>query len=314
MTEDYLRAVSKRLAGLSRSDRQAVLAALAAQLDELTETGLDPMEALGDPASYSDRLSEALGSEPSADDASWRVFGIPVETRGPVSADVRSRIWDPANPRIFVPRLFGAGWTLNLGAVAVRMGLIRPDDTGDDVLAAIPQRYLRAAQAVPLAIASATAAELAFAWRRLPPKVASGFTPGGRARGEAPRPTLIGVVALGVGPALWAQRRDVPVEDRLVRAATATSLAAISAGMVTATIAQTRKPRARSGLLLVAALPIAVATAVSVIVAPLRSGLRGVWRTAAPEPAKARDAKPRGPAGSSLTHPPETSTTEGQRQ
>lgn len=284
MTEDYLRAVRAHLGRFPRADRRRALSALSAQLKELAEVGGDPVTALGDPASYAAHLLDALADESPADSARWRVLGLPVETRGPVSAEVRSRTWDPANPRLFVPRLFGIGWSLNLGAVAVRMGLIRPDDTDDDVLTRIPQRDLRLAQTVPVVIAGATATALALAWRTLPPTVASGFGFSGRPRGEAPRWTLIGAFVLGVGPALWAQRRDVPTEDRLVRSASATSLSTISAGVVAATVAQARDPRGRWGLLMVAALPVAVTASLAVVVAPLRSGLRRAWRSAAPKP------------------------------
>lgn len=281
MTDDYLRDVGTHLTRVSLTDRRRALAALSAQLAELADAGVDPIAALGDPASYATYLQDILAEEPPSEDARWRILGVPVETRGPVSAEVRSRTWDPANPRLVVPRLFGLGWTLNLGALAVRLGLIRPDDAGEDVLARIEQRELRLAQAVPAAIAGATAAALALAWRGIPPRVASGFGLGGRARGDAPRSTLIGTLALGAAPALWAQRQDAPTEERLVRAASATSLAVISMSVVAATVAQARAPRGRWGLLVPAALPLAITASLAVVVVPLRSGLRRAWSAAA---------------------------------
>ncbi|MCG2799669.1 MAG: hypothetical protein L6367_14180 [Cellulomonas sp.] len=280
MTQDFLRAVGSHLGRLPAADRRRALSALSAQLDELADAGVDPVAALGDPASYATDLQDALVEDSPAQDARWRILGMPVETRGPVSAQVRSRTWDPTNPQLIVPRLFGLGWTLNLGALAVRAGLIRPDDAGDDVLAHIPPRELEVARTVPLAIARATATALALVWRGLPPTVASGFGIGGRPRGEAPRWTLLAAVALGAAPALWARGGDEPTEDRLVRAASATSLAVISAGVVAATVAQARDPRGRWGLLLVGALPVAVTASLAVVVAPLRSGLRHAWRQA----------------------------------
>lgn len=279
MTDVYLSAVRAHLGRLSGQDRLRALDALSAQLGELADAGIDPGTALGDPARYAMRLQDALAEETSSADARWRLLGMPVETRGPVSAHVRSRTWDPASPRLFVPRLFGLGWTLNLGALAVRLGLIRPDDVSDEVLARIPQRDLRLAHAVPMVIAGATATALAIAWRGLPPTVASGFGFAGRPRGDAPRWTLVGTVALGVAPALWAGRRNAPIEERLVRTASATSLAVISASVVAATIAQARAPRGRWGLLTAAALPVAVTASLAVLVAPLRAGLRRAWRT-----------------------------------
>lgn len=284
MTKAYLRAVRGHLGHLSIADRRRALSALSAQLQELVDAGIDPITALGDPASYAANLREALAEESSSRAPRWRILGVPIETRGPVSAEVRSRTWDPANPHLFVPRLFGLGWTLNLGALAVRLGLIRPDDAGDDVLAHIPQRELRFAHAVPALIAGATATALALTWRGLPPTVASGFGLSGRPRGEAPRRILVGAVGLGAAPALWAAQGNAPVEERLVRTASATSLAVISAGVVAATVAQARAPRGRWGLLIPAALPLAVAASLAVVVAPLRSGLRRTWEAAPDSP------------------------------
>lgn len=283
MTMDYLRAVNQHLGRLSSADRRRTLDALAAQLAELSDAGIDPVTALGDPASYAGQLRDALADDAADEHSQWRVLGLPVETRGPVSAQVRSRTWDPANPHLVVPRLFGIGWTLNLGALAVKLGLIRPDDATGEVLAGIPARSVRRAQRVPLLLAGTTAGTLAVVWRTVPPTVASGFGAGGRPRGQASRWTLLGTVALGVAPALWAARTNAHVEDRLVRTASATSLAVISAGTVAATVLQTRHARGRWGLLVPAALPVAVAASLAVIVVPLRSGLRAVWRTATSE-------------------------------
>ncbi len=43
------------------------------------------------------------------------ILGIPCDLRPPTRARIRERIWNPDNPRIIVPRVFGAGWTINLG-------------------------------------------------------------------------------------------------------------------------------------------------------------------------------------------------------
>lgn len=280
----YLGAVEAHLGGLSSADRHLALEALSAQLKELADAGIDPLEAIGDPVEYATELMDALADDSSPKGARWRFLGVPFETRGPVDAEVRARIWDPSNPRLFMPRLFGLGWSLNLGAVAVRAGLIRPDDTDDDVLDRIPERDLLVARAVPMVIAVATAAALAFVWSRLPAEVSSGFDAGGRSRGEASKWTLLAAVALGTGPAVWVQQKRVPVEDRLVRAASATSLATISAGIVAATVADARRPGGRWGLLVPASLPVAVAASLAVVVGPLRSGLRRAWQASKERP------------------------------
>lgn len=284
MTDDYLRSVRAHLRELPAADRRRATGALSAQLDELADADIDPVTALGDPAEYAARLRDALDGDARADDAQWRVLGVPVETRGPVDADVRARTWNPANPRLVVPRLLGLGWTLNLGAVAVRLGLLRPDDASDDVIEHIPARHALVARRVPLVIAGASALALAVSWRSLPRRVPSGFDLGGRTRSRAPRASLLGAVALGAAPALWAQRGARHVDDTLVRASSATSLAVLSAGTVAAVIAQARAPQARWGLLVPASLPLAVAASLTVIVAPLRAGLRRAWSRASAAP------------------------------
>ncbi len=278
MTAEYLRAVGAHLGPLPRGDRKRALGALAAQVQEIEELGGDPRAVLGEPAQYAAELIDALAHHSPADSPNWRVLGVPIETRGATNADVRSRVWDPANPQLLVPRLLGIGWSVNLGALAARLGLIRPDDTDGEVLEAIPERDLQLARGVPLVIAGASAATLAVLWRSLPDSVASGFTATGLPRSEAPKWTLLATLGLGLGPALWAQRPDVPVEDALVRAASATSLAVISASVVAATVLQARRAGGRWGLLTVAALPAAAASSLAVIVLPLRAGLRRVWQ------------------------------------
>lgn len=43
------------------------------------------------------------------------LFGLmPYDVRTPTWQRVRERMWNPEEERIIVPRVFGAGWTLNL--------------------------------------------------------------------------------------------------------------------------------------------------------------------------------------------------------
>jgi hypothetical protein len=53
-----------------------------------------------------------------ADQRTWHgtVAGfVPYDLRPPTSARFRERMWAPEDPRLIQPRVFGAGWTLNLG-------------------------------------------------------------------------------------------------------------------------------------------------------------------------------------------------------
>ncbi len=65
----------------------------------------------------------AIGSElrKPRDEREWhgRVGGvIPYDLRLPTAQRYRERLWAPENPRVIVPRVFGVGWTVNLGRLA----------------------------------------------------------------------------------------------------------------------------------------------------------------------------------------------------
>jgi hypothetical protein len=40
-------------------------------------------------------------------------LGIPYDWRRPTRARIRARLWNPDEPKLFVPRVFGWGWTIN---------------------------------------------------------------------------------------------------------------------------------------------------------------------------------------------------------
>lgn len=52
------------------------------------------------------------------------VFGVlPYDLRPPTPALVRARFWAPDDPRIFTPRVFGVGWSVNFARL---VELVRP--------------------------------------------------------------------------------------------------------------------------------------------------------------------------------------------
>ena len=42
------------------------------------------------------------------------VAGVPYDLRPPTLARVRERWWNPDDPRLFTPHVFGVGWSMNL--------------------------------------------------------------------------------------------------------------------------------------------------------------------------------------------------------
>ena len=58
-----------------------------------------------------------------ADERTWegKIAGlVPYDLRRPTLARARERLWNPADPRIFVPTVFGVGWTVNFGRLLKR--------------------------------------------------------------------------------------------------------------------------------------------------------------------------------------------------
>ena len=58
-----------------------------------------------------------------AADRTW--FGtvpveVPYELRPPTLTRLRQRLWDPTEPRLFVPTVLGVGWTVNLARLLRR--------------------------------------------------------------------------------------------------------------------------------------------------------------------------------------------------
>ena len=60
-----------------------------------------------------------------------RYYGIPFDFRVPTIDRVRQRMWNPDDPRVITPTVFGAGWSINLYQAGCDMGLIQSDQRRD---------------------------------------------------------------------------------------------------------------------------------------------------------------------------------------
>ena len=58
-------------------------------------------------------------------------YGIPFDFRIPTVDRVQQRMWNPNDPRVITPTVFGAGWSINLYQAGRDMGLIQSDQPGD---------------------------------------------------------------------------------------------------------------------------------------------------------------------------------------
>jgi hypothetical protein len=47
-----------------------------------------------------------------------KVLGLPYDWRRPTKARAKSRMWNSEEPRLFPPKSFGAGWTVNFYCLA----------------------------------------------------------------------------------------------------------------------------------------------------------------------------------------------------
>ena len=108
--------------------------------------------------------------------------------------------FDPENPQLFVRRTIGLGWDLNLGALAVRLGLIRPDDSLPDLDPYVPARVRRALALAPLVGAATTivaAGVVGVRARKLPTGWNSAFRPRSFASPAAALAALKGLLKPG---------------------------------------------------------------------------------------------------------------------
>lgn len=173
-TEDldaYLEALAAVLADAPEEAAAEAIAEVQARADRAAEGAEDPgaavremLASLGSPERVA---AEALRQAPERR-RRWEgsIAGIP----GGLSLDpetLASRMWNPADPRLLMPRAFGLGWSVNFGAVAVRLGLVRPDDEEPVPFANVPDRLI-ALGLVPPALLVAVSAVAAWRYRDLP--------------------------------------------------------------------------------------------------------------------------------------------------
>ena len=50
---------------------------------------------------------------------------VPYDFRPPTWARVKQAVWNPASDKILVPQVFGIGWSINVGGLLRRVGLVQ---------------------------------------------------------------------------------------------------------------------------------------------------------------------------------------------
>lgn len=140
--------------------RRKALDDLATALREnAAEVGIDrALSRFGPAADYAAELDADLGTPHRR----RTVLGVP-NSLGPGVRERMAATFDPADPHLVIPHVFGIGWAFNLGAVAARLGLLNPDDLDEEILSSAadgPGRWTRAgayaAGATALGVAALT--------------------------------------------------------------------------------------------------------------------------------------------------------------
>ncbi len=53
-----------------------------------------------------------------------KFWGIPYDWRTITRARIKERTWNPDDPRIFTPHVYGWGWTINPYQLLKKMGIV----------------------------------------------------------------------------------------------------------------------------------------------------------------------------------------------
>jgi hypothetical protein len=133
--ERYMREIESGLCRVDRETADDVIDSVRSHLlEQLEPTSSEyDVEALvaemGSPDEYASALCEAMAE--TEDERQHRgagsVLGVPYDVRIPTVERVAMRWWNPHDRRVFVPRVFGIGWDINFGALAVLLRFIEPD-------------------------------------------------------------------------------------------------------------------------------------------------------------------------------------------
>ena len=201
------------------------------------------LAAYGPAADYAAALRGSRAADDQADRPGERppvrrVLGVPtaLSPRGLVHRAARS--FSPADP-LLVPRAYGIGWDVNLGALAVRAGLAHPDDLDDDLDLAPAQ--MTALSLVPALLALGVAATGTHWAPRGPRQGRAGRAPAdGRGPAVALLPPALAAAALGAVDVLG----GASLPQRLGHAVTSVLLTGVGVAG-----ALQRRPGARSARL-----------------------------------------------------------------
>jgi hypothetical protein len=213
--------------GVEAGFREEVLDDLRAYFTDHLEPGATPADVTA--------LAATVGEVAEADEPSHtRFVGVPIDLSPPTAERVAHTWWNPRDERIFVPRVFGLGWAVNIGAVAVKLGLIEPD-AEDEPFESTPVTALRRGLVVPALLSVAVVAHYALRGRGLPDRLPNQADLAGRVGSWTSKPVAaVTDIAVAVVPTAWAAvtvGRGGTGAQAAGSLATATGAAAVAAGL-----------------------------------------------------------------------------------
>ncbi|MDO9556862.1 MAG: DUF1648 domain-containing protein [Coriobacteriia bacterium] len=286
LVEEYLTSVRDALRGTDLP-RSEILVDLRTHIEEAaahTDGSVDAVRSIIDELGPAEQYRET--AEDTAEGATHtgrRVLGMPYDFTPPSTAKFAARWWNPADPRILMPKVWGVGWTINFGAIAVKLGIMRPDDEDAMPFGNVPDRVLVLAMLVPTVIAAAGVIAVALAWRTLPAEVPTHWGIGGQPDQWGDKLSAFGFLLLmGAGPVLlgWLRgfRRGTSRAVRAFWAAGTVMFSTLGSGLVGVTIHSAND--ASSEWLIWMIIIGALVLMFAMLVGMSRLGLAAEWRDA----------------------------------
>lgn len=244
---EYLRSVEESLCAVDDESVAETIEALEAHLLEELDPDSSPEEVralterLGLPDLQTVALCDVLEDvpDPVSSAGVGRALGVPYDVRIPSAERIALRWWNPSDRRVFVPRVFGIGWDLNFGRLAVALRLIEPDSE-DEPFGQVGDHAFLAALAVPVALTAAIAVSWVVLAGQLPLELPVHWDWRGDPDRFAPASWSFAMVfAIALAPTVWAAWSVAARRPALVRGASigfAAFLSAVAAAVWTLTL------------------------------------------------------------------------------
>jgi Protein of unknown function (DUF1648)/Family of unknown function (DUF5808) len=172
VVDEFFSLVASRLRASGKDVADETLQELGADLLSALHFDSSPEQARALTTRYGDPSSFGETTDSSQSRAVGNLLGVPYDIRVPTVERIISLWWNPRNPHVLVPRVFGLGWDLNFGAIVIRLHLIAPDSE-DEPFGMVSDRAFATALCVPLVLTTALAVSFVLLRTDLPEQLPS---------------------------------------------------------------------------------------------------------------------------------------------